>query len=268
MMIRLFFISAFICLGRTREYAPTHFSKLPILVSPFDATHFDTVAVLLQALLLVLLHSAQQSFGILLLLACLGRLALLVALLVLLLLTLLFLLLSLLVFFVLTLLLLVLALLLLVLFVLLVLLVLLILLLVLVLSLLVLVLLVLVLLVLLLVLVLVVLLVLLVLLALLQQSLCIRQVIAGVVVLGVQFQRLAVVVDGLLEVLSAVFTVGETRLEVAVATVVEYALPLCGVEVFALQCLSIVLGGLCVVLLAVEGVAQVVVTGPIGTVSI
>ena len=120
----------------------------------------------------------------------------------------------------------------------------------------------------LLVLVLVVLLVLLVLLALLQQSLCIRQVIAGVVVLGVQFQRLAVVVDGLLEVLSAVFTVGETRLEVAVATVVEYALPLCGVEVFALQRLSVVLGGLCVVLLAVEGVAQVVVAGPVGTVSI
>ena len=98
---------------------------------------------------------------------------------------------------------------------------------------------------------------LLLLLCLLEQFLGIGQVVAGVVVLRVEFQCLLVVGDGLLELLhtfGSVFLL-QACLEVAVATVVEDTAACFLVQPGMLKGLAVMLCRLLILLLAIEGVA-------------
>ena len=100
---------------------------------------------------------------------------------------------------------------------------------------------------------------------LLKHFLGIGEVVAGVVVLGGEFEGFLIVVDSLLELLqslAAVFFL-EAGLQVTVAAVVEYLATLVGVEVGLLQGAVVVLDGFVVLLLPVEGVAEVVL-GTVG----
>ena len=109
------------------------------------------------------------------------------------------------------------------------------------------------------------LLLLLLLLCLLQQAAGVGQVVAGVVVLGFQLQRLLVGSHGLLEVLHALspFVVGQSGLHQAVAFVVEGARALVVVDIGCREGLVVVAGGFVVFLLPVEAVGQVVLSAEV-----
>ncbi len=98
---------------------------------------------------------------------------------------------------------------------------------------------------------------LLLLLGLLKQTSGIGQVVARVVVLGVEFQRFLIGVDGLLELLHALLAVFHACLEETVALVVEGVGTLLVGDFGCLERLVVVAHGIGVFLLPVEGIGEV-----------